>query len=160
MVMAALVAIGGCEKKKADIPLTPDAAPSPSSKIATAPDVAQALKVAGLPVVGVVKVTEESDDNHLLGRPGQYQSKVFFFDARHPKSVVEGDEQGENTIEVFPTAVGAQNRRDYIAQISGGIPALAQYQYLRGKALIRLDHIMLPSEAKHYEAALSKMTIG
>ncbi len=126
----------------------------------TANDVADAFKTAGLPVVNVVTVTEKSDDNHLLGRPGQYTSKIFFYDNRHQKSKIEGDEQGENTIEVFPTAIGAQRRREYVERVSSGIPSLTQYQYTKGPVLVRLDHVLLPLEAKQYEAALAKMAIG
>lgn len=113
--------------------------------------VADAFKLAKLPIVDVKELSETTDDNHLLGRPGQYTSKLFFYDARHPKSA---DSEGENTIEVFLNPIDAKRRHDYIAEITGGVGMLTQYQILRGPILVRLDKVILPSEAKAYESAL------
>lgn len=119
---------------------------------ANAKEVATALMRAKLPLVNIKELSEVTDDNHLLGRPGQYTSKLFFYDARHPKQA-EGDD-GENTIEVFSNAVDAKRRHDYIADITSGVGMLTQYQILRGPVLVRLDKLVLPTEAKAYEAAL------
>lgn len=113
------------------------------------------LSAQGLKVQNVSAVTEDSDSNHLLGRPGQYTSKAFFYDARHPKTT--DSDEGQNTIEVFSNPEDAKKRRDYIAKVTDGIPVLMQYQFLRGSALLRLDYIANPSEAKEYEAALAKV---
>lgn len=123
-----------------------------SPALTNANEVATALKRAKLPMVDIKELSEVTDDNHLLGRPGQYTSKLFFYDARHPKAA-EGDDR-ENTIEVFSNAVDAKRRHDYIADITGGVGMLTQYQILRGPVLVRLDKLALPSEAKAYEAAL------
>lgn len=130
---------GNAEESKAPVP-------------STAIEVAEALKRAKLPVIKIEQLSEVSDDNHLLGRPGQYTSKLFFYDARHPKSAE--DDEGENTIEVFSNAVDAKRRHDYIDNIVGGVGMLTQYQILRGPVLVRLDKVVLPSEAKAYENAL------
>ncbi len=113
--------------------------------------VVDAFTLAKLPVVDVKELSETTDNNHLLGRPGQYTSKLFFYDSRHPKTE-EGE--GENTIEVFSNPLDAKRRHDYIAEITGGVGILTQYQILRGAILVRLDKVILPSEAKAYESAL------
>ena len=128
-----------------------DVAPEASVKEATASDVFEQFKSAGLPVSDVKVVTEASDDNQLLGRPNQYISKVFFFDARHPK--VEG-EDNENTIEVFANEADAKGRYDYIENVTKGVPILLQYQLLNGKTLVRLSKAVLPSEAEEYKKTL------
>lgn len=131
-----------------------DAAPTPAETAATATEVAEGLRKAGLPIVNVDTLTEASDSNQLLGRPGQYTSKVYFFDRRHPKQA--GDE-GQNTIEVFADTATAAKRRDYIARMTEGIGMLTQYQYLDGKILLRLDKALLPSEAEQYRKALAAL---
>lgn len=130
-------------------------APEQATKPIDAAGAADALRKAGLPVQSVVVVTEKSDDNQLLGRPGQYTSKVFFYDGRHPK--VPDSDEGENTIEVFPDDASAKRRRDYIAGVTEGIGMLTQYQYLNGRVLVRLDKVVLPSEAKGYEKAIAAL---
>jgi hypothetical protein len=123
-----------------------------SPKPLDAQAVAAALAAAKIPVVNVVNVTEAGDDNKLLGRPGQYTSKVFFYDDRHPKAA-DGDE-GEKTIEVFSSAGDALRRRDYVAEMTKNMPTLTEYSYLKGLVLVRLDQTILPSEAKQYEMAV------
>lgn len=113
--------------------------------------VVAAMRDAKLPIVDINSVSEVTDDNHLLGRPGQYTSKLFFYDARHPKA--EGTE-GENTIEVFANPLDAKRRHDYIDQITSGVGMLTQYQILHGPVLMRLDKVLLPAEAKAYEKAM------
>lgn len=123
-------------------------------KIETASELATAFSAAGLKVVDVRAVTEKTDDNQLLGRPGQYTSKVFFFDARHPKSASEGE--GENTIELFSSAADAKARHDYIDQVTKGQPLFLQYQLLQGRALVRFDKAAVPSEVEEYRKVLAR----
>lgn len=136
---------------------TPDAAnvsaaQAPAATL-TAAGVLKTLTDHGVKVVNVREVTESSDDNHLLGRPGQYTSKLFFYDSRHPKQS-GNDTEGESTIEVFTTPEDAQRRRDYIDTVTKGMPFALQYQLLYGRALVRLDKILTPSEVAEYKAAL------
>ncbi len=121
----------------------------------TAEDIAGRLAAAKLPVRDVVSVTAESDDNHLLGRPGQYTSKVFFYDGRHPKRT--GDDEGENTIEAFNNPIDAKRRHDYVDAMTKDMPMLLQYQYLEGNVLLRLHKVLTPAEAKAYQTALTGM---
>ena len=117
-----------------------------------AEEVVAIFKAAKQPVEKVKIVTEADDDNHLMGRPNQYTSKAFFFDARHMQEAEFGG--GENTIEVFATPADATARREYIEGLTKGSPMLMQYFIQNGAVLVRLDKVILPSEAKQYEAAL------
>lgn len=123
--------------------------------IKTAADVADRLKAAGLPITDIKILTAETDDNQLLGRPGQYTSKLFFYDNRHSK--VADTDQNQNTIEVFETSEAAKIRHDYVESVTQGMAFLAQYQLLQGKILVRLDKALLPAEVEGYKAALGKI---
>lgn len=150
------MALTGCGKQgdgAKDNSAAPVAAPAPAPK--TAEDVANALAASGLKVTDIEVVTAENDGNKLLGRPGQYTSKVFFYDARHPKPP-SGD-AGENTIEVFANDSDAKTRHDYIVEVTKGMPMLIQYSELRGPVLARFDKEMLPAEFEEYKAALAKV---
>lgn len=146
------LALAACDGK----PQSPEPTASAVPEIRTAKDVVDALAAAGLPVTSVTVLDEKTDSNNLLGRPGQYTSKVMFYDGRHPKAKDGGDE-GENTVEMFASAEAAKTRRDYIDGVTKGLPFLMQYQVLRGRVLLRLDKVLLPSEEKAYEAALAKI---
>ena len=129
----------------------------PEESAATARDVdaggyAEKLKQAGLPVEDLVVVTEETDENNLLGRPNQYTSKVFFVDQRYRGEGMEPSEQ--NTIEVFATEADASKRREYIENIAAEMPIFSQYIIQSGPAVLRLDKTLSPSDARAYEAAL------
>lgn len=151
MALAVTLALAGCGKS-AEVPA---AAPTEAAKPLDAEGVVRALAKAGLPIENIAVLDEKTDSNNLLGRPGQYTSKVELFDHRHPKPA-QGDE-GWATVEVFATPEDAKQRRDYIAKMTDGVPVLLQYQVLRGKVLLRLDKVALPSEVKEYEAGLAKL---
>lgn len=123
---------------------------------ATAGQVADSLGKEGIVLQDVVVLDEKTDTNNLLGRPGQYTSKVFFHDARHPKTPDSGDDF-EGTVELFATPADAQKRHDYIEQVTSGMPMMLQYQFLRGNVLVRLPKAFTPSETEAYKAALEKM---
>ncbi len=149
-VLALALLVAGCQAKS-------DGAQQEVAavKIDTAADVAKAFAAAGLPVKDLVVLDASSDTNHLLGRPGQYASKVMFFDARHPKPGPD-DDTGENTIEVFADPAAAKARHDYIDGIAKSAPIFAQYLVLNGKVLARFDKVLLPAEVDAYKAALAK----
>src|SRR5262245_16523811 len=91
--------------------------------------VLKSLKRAGLPIDGYVNYTAESDDNHLLGRPGQYVNKVNFHDRRLEKSG-EFDIDGGGSIETFDYSDDAQKRYAYVHAISTSSPLFVEYEYL------------------------------
>jgi hypothetical protein len=156
-VMAATLSACGAHKNDDQGSAEQSKAAEPTP-VMDAAGIVKQLSAQGLKIENVVAVTEDSDSNHLLGRPGQYTSKAFFYDARHPKSA--DSDEGENTIEVFSNPDDAKKRHDYIAKVTDGVPFLLQYQFLRGSVLLRLDHIATPSEAKEYELALAKVIGG
>ncbi len=119
-----------------------------AAKPLTANDIAAKLKATPLPISKITVLTAETDSNKLLGRPGQYISKADFVDDRYPD--VDG-----LTVEVFETAEDAKRRHDYIEKVTKDMPFLLQYQYLEGKALVRLAKDISPDHAKAYGKALS-----
>lgn len=116
--------------------------------------VANRLIEAGLPMAGLTSVTEETDSNNLLGRPGGYTSKVFFFDERYEGVGTPPSEQ--NTIEVFPSEEDATRRREYVDGIAKEMPMFTQYIVQSGNAVLRLNKALKPSEAAEYETALNE----
>jgi hypothetical protein len=106
-------------------------------------------------------VTAANDPNHLLGRPGQYTSKVTFTDTRIKASDVEGTEKGDvergGAIEVFGDAAGAQARAKYIQAIAKAMPAVAEYDYVHGSVLVRVSHYLTPAQAAGYKSAAAEL---
>lgn len=149
----AMLALAGCNSGTAP---TEQSAVAPVLKDLTAEETVKALAGAGLGISNISVVTAENDSNNMLGRPGQYTGKAFFYDARHPKTPDGGDEN-ENTVEVFASANEAKARSDYIKSVTEGSPFLLQYHVLRGKVLVRLAKSLTPAEAKEYEQALDKL---
>ena len=101
--------------------------------------------------------TAETDPNHLLGRPGQYTSKVAFTDSRvqpRPFDAPDAIERG-GSVEVFPDEQGAQNRMKYIQAIAAGFPMAVEYDYTSGPVLVRVGKILTPAQAGEYQKALA-----
>lgn len=107
------------------------------------------LAASGVPVKLGTVYDENTDPNKLLGRPNGYLSKAEFTDSR-----VKADKAG--SVEVFDDASGAEARAEYI-QALGKSPALAEYTFVRGNVVVRVDKDMAPSDAKAYEEALNKI---
>ena len=109
--------------------------------------------LANTPNIGnYVEYDESTDTNGLLGRPGQYTSKINF-------AITTIEQKDENdpkggSIEVFSTQEDAAARRDYIQEIGKKMPALAEYDYVNGCVLLRVNFDVLPSDEKVYEDAL------
>lgn len=153
VIVSGLLFLSGCDKSAEK-----QGASVAAAKVNTADDVAKLLAKAALPVQNVTVLDAATDPNSLLGRPGQYTSKITFFDGRHPKPG-DGSDTGENTIEVFSNAADAKTRHDYVEQVTKGMPMLTQYMLLQGKALVRFDKVMLPAEVDGYKAALAKINV-
>jgi hypothetical protein len=138
------------------------ASASPSRTAAPRIDAAGAidgLKAAGLPIGAIVVYTASSDPNSLLGRPGQYSSKVNFADSRLPPpsgsdiSVTNG-----GSIEAFDAVSTAETRGAYLASLAQAASFLAEYDYESGTVLLRLGPKLTPDQAKVYADALSMLT--
>lgn len=170
--VAVIAALTGCSNgsdtsssKPATTQNSPAATGAPA-KDARAPLTAESAfgKIAeqvGAARLGTV-FTESSDPNKLLGRPGQYLSKVSFTDSRIPASDVEGIKETDTLrgggIEVFETAEQAKKRAESIEQITKGMPALAEYHYVNGGVLVRVSHYLTPSQAANYEKATADLS--
>lgn len=102
-------------------------------------------------------VTAENDGNHLLGRPGQYTSKIDFTDSRIKASDVEYTKKGDvdrgGSIEVFADPTDAAARAKYIQAVTKSMPALAEYDYVQGTVLVRVSHYLTPTQAAEYKTA-------
>jgi hypothetical protein len=124
-----------------------------------ADNIALKLKGQGLPVRQVKVYSEADDPNKLLGRPGQYIGKANFRDSRADSDRARGLDVSEGgSIEVFAFEGDARQRADYVEEIArsgGGL--FAEYDYLRGKVLLRVAGNLTPTEAREYQAALKKI---
>lgn len=146
----------GCSKQ------SPPHVPSPLTKPTpvlerfdslTAETVVQALKVAKVPVVKEVVYTDATDQNHLLGRPHQYTSKISFEDNR----IMQPKQSLNNTIEAFTSAEDLENRRAYVESIGKKVPLFAQYMFVHKNVLLRLGFDLTPNQAKEYERVLNSL---
>lgn len=138
--------------------VSPVASPSPDQITATS--AVEKLKAAGLPISKVIVYTAKNDPNHLLGRPGGYDSKVAFWDSRLKGPDVadydEGDVTRGGSTEVYASAAGAKARKRYIQECLKEYPMLGtEYDYVVGGVLLRLSQLLTPEQAKAYAAALS-----
>lgn len=127
-------------------------APTAVTATGDAESYGERLVAAGLPITDIVVVTEETDDNQMLGRPGQYTSKIYFIDERHRGEGFEPSEQ--NSIEVFGSEEDANRRREHVQGVIDEMPMFNQYIIQSGPAVLRLDKAITPSEARAYEAAM------
>src|SRR5262249_16257173 len=99
--------------------------------------------------------TAENDLHKLLGRPGQYTSKVNFQDTRLQTAGNSTDVDAGGSVEVFPNDQSAANRKTYITGLAKGLPALTENDYLKGGILLRISKELTADQAGQYEAALS-----
>ncbi len=138
-------------------------APPPAApQVVDAESVLVELRNAGLPITDSVTITETNDGNNLIGRPGQYVSKVVFADSRIGTPIDRaspGNDAG-GSLEVFASASDAQARSDYIQRTLQSLGPIAgtEYHYLAGTALVRVTGEMLPSAAAEYETAVARLS--
>ncbi|OFI39472.1 hypothetical protein BIU82_14200 [Arthrobacter sp. SW1] len=128
-------------------------APAPEEKPADATALASALKARIPEIAKVTAVTEATDENNLLGRPGQYVSLAWIGDKRAmpERSGIDGGA----VIEVFANAEDMKTRSDYIQKMlkEMGPVAGTEYHYFSGTAMLRVNGKLTPTQAKAYESA-------
>lgn len=115
----------------------------------TSNEYVEKLKTDGQPIGTVINYTADTDPNELLGRPNQYTSKTNYAD-----TTIEQSDQNDpvgGSIEVFGSKEDAENRKNYIDGLGKKVPMLAEYSYINGTALLRLDKSLTPDQAKKYE---------
>jgi hypothetical protein len=147
VLIAAVLVVGGCG----------EGGPPPNVRT-----IALKLKGQGLPVRTVRVYTEETDPNKLLGRPGQYVGKAHFRDPRADSDDLKGLDVSEGgSIEVFTSADEAEKRAAYVEGIGkSGVGPFAEYDYRRGRVLLRIAGNLTPKQAREYERALAKAAPG
>lgn len=114
-------------------------------------DYVNAFVADGLPIDNIIEYDEETDVNGLLGRPGQYISKVNFADTRCEQYDVEDPVGG--TVEVFATSADMRSRKDYLEALQDEMSILVNaYFYVSadGLGLLRVSFDLTPSKAQEY----------
>jgi hypothetical protein len=160
---------GGSDKAAGSATASSSTAASSNSSAAAAttvakldaPSLLKKLHAAGLPITDSVVITENNDPNNLIGRPGQYTSKVVFADPRAGKALDKAtpDNGSGGSVEVFADATAAKTRSDYIQRSLAALGPVAgtEYHYLTGPALVRVTGKLPPSKAAQYETAVKAM---
>ena len=141
-------------------PAAPSGSPTPAAPPKAALTAVQALAqiTNTIPTAKQsIVITDENDKNHLLGRPGQYTSRVTFTDSRIKPADVEGLDQDDvergGMIEVFANPADAKTRSDYIQAIVKKMPAWLEYDYPHGIYLVRVSKFLTPAQAAEYDKA-------
>lgn len=118
-------------------------APRAAGTMAAVPPSAEVI-AGDLHLHGIVAYTAATDPDHLLGRQGEYTSKVNWGPAG----------QLWSSIEVFPAAADAAAREQYVSSFPP--PIGDGYDFLAGAALLRLADSYTPTQARALEAAFRK----
>ena len=134
-----------------------NATPKPKVKKGVdAADVVNAFKKDGLPIGDQLVYTVENDPDKLMGRPGQYTSKVNFVDTTEQENMKVEILHG-GSVEMFDNNDDAKNRFNYISKIAKSSPVFDEYDYVQGKILLRLSKNLPSNHAKKYEDTLKKI---
>lgn len=128
---------------------------SAAPRAATADDVVNQLKAAGLPLTNVVAETADNDPNKLMGRPHQYTAVTRWDDTRDPMLALGDISAG--MVEIFQTSADMRTRATYVATVTASSPLFVEYDYssAQGQFLVRLDRNLTPDEATSYLTALT-----
>lgn len=141
-VLAVLAATLAACSPSSSAPATPLAtATAPASKLTAPPKTASQIAIA----MGITKFTAYTavtDPNNLLGRQGEYTSKVNW------------GSNLRNSIEVFANRADAEARLAYGKNFR--CPFGDGYDYLKGTALLRLGCALTPEEAKADEELFTR----
>lgn len=136
------------------------------NKSKTAEKIISEMKEKNTNIGKVVIYNSETDLNKLLGRPGQYTSKITFEDKRIKQTnanldkelstEAEINEPTGGTIEVFENEKDMKNRKNYVEGFST-TAMFSQYIYSKGNALLRIDGDLTPEQAREYEALFNEI---
>lgn len=166
LILATLVmmimALSGCGESKTASNSTN--AQNSAAKQLNAEEIVSKMKSENSNIGKLVVYTEDTDLNKLLGRPGQYTSKVGFEDKRLEQvnanneflTEEERKEPTGGTVEVFDNEKDMLNRKKYIESFSTS-SMFSQYVYSKGNALLRIDGKITPTQAKEYEELFNKI---
>lgn len=136
------------------------------NKAKTAEDIISKMKEKNINIGKIVVYNSETDLNKLLGRPGQYTSKITFEDKRLEQinlnldkelsTEAERNEPIGGTIEVFNNERDMQTRKEYIERFST-TSTFSQYVYSKENVLLRIDEKLTPTQAKEYETIFNEI---
>jgi hypothetical protein len=106
------------------------------------------LRQSGLPLSAVQALTPDNDPDKLLGKGGQYASKITFKDQR--------SKLGDGAIEVFADDAALKARMAVLEAQGKSDPSRAQHVFFAAasKSLIRLPKDLTPDQAKGYQTWL------
>ncbi|BBX27428.1 hypothetical protein MALV_25530 [Mycolicibacterium alvei] len=125
-----------------------------SPKPANAHAAAAAIQAAVPQVTSIVDLNEDTDANHLLGRPNGYSAATVLIDSRADCDTGSPGASCGATIEQWPDETAARRRSDYLQQIHSSVPILGtEWTTVKGGLLLRVSGDLPASAAKVYEAA-------
>ena len=158
-VQATLTAMPTATPRVIEVTRVITAIPEPTVKLQiislTAEEILLSLKQTGLPIGDYVNYTAENDINQLLGRPMQYTSKVNFYDNRlEIESPGKFDVQDGGSIEIFGRIKDAEQRAEYLREVTSTLPFTVEYDIVYQNVLLRLSHRLTPEQAREYENTL------
>jgi serine/threonine protein kinase, bacterial len=126
---------------------------------ATAQQAAETIKAAVPEVTSLITITEDNDQNNMIGRTSGYVAATVLVDSR----ITEGCDTGKPVIvcgagvEQWPDEAAAQRRADYIKTMLSSAPFLgSEYETVKGNLLLRVSGKLKPSAAQAYQAAFAE----
>ena len=156
LAAVAVLSLAGCGSS------TPTTVGSPKPAATTsvaatvpAPDasaLATQLKTHVPSVTKVATITENNDQNNLIGRPNGYVSAAVLYDSGTNCDVSGLGVDCGATIEVWPTEQAATTRAAYIQGILSGGGMGSEWDFVKGGALLRVTGTLKPSAAGLYGA--------
>lgn len=182
-LVAAAVSVSGCTAapsepvglpsgRPASLSAPPSVLPSSSASPAGSGPVTDRPKTAVellaqlhqvAPTVELVRAyTEETDPNHLLGRPHGYLSKVVFSDSRitDVAGLARDAFERGGSIEVFRDQARARQRVAYLQRVRVGQGLGEEHDYVQGSALLRVTGKLPAPAAARLGAAWRTITSG
>lgn len=157
----------GCGTNTEASPAAPTPAPTvegirvkPVVKKLDAAQIVKKLKADKLGLTSIAVQNEDTDPNHLLGRPGGYTSRASADLPGGNDAALPGDADRGVVVEVYGTAAAAKRRGDYIASLKNGSSILgSEWQFYTpdGTGLIRVSAYVKPSLAKKVQAATADL---
>lgn len=121
----------------------------------TAAQLTTKLQEAKLPIDGVIVYDDQTDVNHLLGRPNQYISKTNFADTRLKQTDPENPNGG--TIETFNNTSDLNIRRTHNENVMKAYPVFTEYLFVNDKYILRLSKDLTKEQADEYKQAFMNM---
>lgn len=128
--------------------------PAACGDLTSAESVLTALQMAGMEAGEFISYTAENDPNELLGRPGQYISKVNFTIPSIAPTPVNFDVLEGGSIEVFANETDAISRTAYVETFTQAISSAVEYDFREGTVLLRLSRSLTPDQAEAYHQLL------